>query len=102
MSINEMVAVLQHYENGGEVEFTPSGTKLWRSTNHIKPRWDFDKYEYRIKEKPKTKTVYEWMVLTQCIGWSLFDAITTEEEMKNQDTYKVYQKTGRQWEVPND
>jgi len=95
-----MIAVMEYYRDGGEVEFKPKTQNEWMDTNE--PRWNFDNMDYRIKEKPKTKTVYEWMVLTQCIGWSLFDAITTEEEMKNQDTYKVYQKTGRQWEVPND
>jgi len=81
MYINEMVSVLQHYENGDEVEFTPSGTKLWHPTNHIKPRWDFDKYDYQIKKTPKTKTVYEWMFKDNLGNWFVSNNLFTEEEV---------------------
>ena len=52
MKLSEMIKVMQHYENGGEVEYAKTGFEYWEKANH--PRWNWPDYNYRIK-KPKQK-----------------------------------------------
>ena len=54
----EKITVIQHFENGGEVEIG-SGNK-WTSIPD--PSWDWMNAEYRIKEKPKTVTLYYYLI----------------------------------------
>jgi len=103
MTHDEMIRVIEHHKNGGEVEYRykSKGVEPW--TNAEEPLWDFDRYDYRIKEKPKTKTVYEWMHRYETLNaWEIEKDLFTEEEAKNYLSTFIYQKTGRQWEVPND
>ena len=52
---DEKIKVMQHYQDGGEVEF-----KLWnvgdpkmRKLSAISPMWDWNTYTYSIKKQPK-------------------------------------------------
>ena len=61
MTCDEMIAVIQHYKDGGEVEFY--NDKFWNKVSGI-PSWDFRTYMYRpyIKPKPKQVIVLEtWL-----------------------------------------
>lgn len=98
MTIDEMIAVMQHYRDCGEIETTAKGEEKWRLTD--KPTWDFAWNEYRIKEKPKTKIIYELMSKSGDCSWVLSDVLYDEEDLK---LIKIpHKKTGRQWEVPNE
>ena len=53
MELKEMIKVMQHYENGGEVEFKQKiedDTK-WRLAC---PNWNWDSFGYRIKKQKVT------------------------------------------------
>jgi len=53
MSHDEMIAVITHHKNGGEVEFIrPNGT--WAKVAGNAPSWDFQRETYRIKPEPMT------------------------------------------------
>jgi len=78
MSLDEMIAVMQHYRDGGEVE-VENYDGNWVATPE--PSWDFSENNYRIKEKPKTKTVWFWRVLTEESGWFMPDYMYTREEV---------------------
>jgi len=97
MSLDEMIAVMQHYRDGGEVEYRSYSYPEWKDA--VTPIWNFNKYDYRIKEK--TKTVYEWMFKDNLGNWFVSDSLFTEEEAKKYISFPA-QKTGRQWEVSND
>jgi len=100
MSINDMIVAMQHYRDGGEVE-CENIDGSWFLT--IEPCWNFEKHHYRIKEKPKTKTVYEWIVFDDCPKeWTIDSVLLTEDDAESFYEGVRYQKTGRQWEVPND
>ena len=61
MTHDEMIAVIQHHKDGGEVEFY--NDKFWNKVDGI-PSWDFRTYMYRpyIKPKPKQVVVIEkWL-----------------------------------------
>lgn len=49
MTPKEIIAVVQHFDAGGEVEYSP-GNGVWnRSTT---PVWNFEEFDYRPKHKP--------------------------------------------------
>ena len=101
MTLREKIEVMEAFERGEEIEHTPVGTQVWQP-NDI-PRWDWHKFDYRIKPKPKqTKILYEWLICNELNAWSISDRLRTEEEastlFKEYD-YKSWQKTGRSFEV---
>ena len=53
----------------------------WTETNT--PSWNFNNYDYRIKEKPKTKVVWFWKVRFD-YGWTSTLNMYTEEEAKTE------------------
>ena len=57
MELKDMIKVMQHYEDGGEVEVYKND----RWTIGVNPIWDWDTFDYRIK-KPKQKvTIEKWL-----------------------------------------
>ena len=52
MELKEMIKVMQHFADGGEVECAKIGFDDWEIINH--PCWNWLNYNYRIKE-PKQK-----------------------------------------------
>jgi hypothetical protein len=47
-TIKEMIEVMEWFEGGGEVECTDVGIERWRALDN--PQWNWDGYDYRIKE----------------------------------------------------
>ena len=59
MELKEMIKVMEHFKNGGKVEFKQKredDTK-WRLAC---PYWSWDSFDYRIK-KPKV-TIEKWLM----------------------------------------
>jgi len=50
MTHDEMIAVIEHHKNGGEVEYCREADGLWVKV-HM-PSWDFHKIKYRKKPEP--------------------------------------------------
>lgn len=57
MELKEMIKVMQHYENGGEVEVYKND----RWTIGVNPIWDWDNFDYRIKEPKQKVTIEKWL-----------------------------------------
>jgi hypothetical protein len=51
MTHDEMIAVITHHKNGGNVEHKAKDGSLWRITK--KPMWDFDYCDFRAKPEPQ-------------------------------------------------
>lgn len=45
MTTSEMIAVMQAYEEGKEIEFRSKGSSAWHGAN---PKWNWAEYEYRV------------------------------------------------------
>ena len=62
MELKEMIKVMQHYDNGGEVEYTDEddGHTSWR--NCPNPIWDWFEFEYRIKRQKQKVTIEKWLM----------------------------------------
>ena len=56
MTTKEMIAVMAHFDKGGEVEVKRHEQSLWLTANN--PTWNWPFYDYRIK-KPKEKKPLE-------------------------------------------
>ena len=60
-TIEEQIEVMQHYANGGEVEiFTNDKWHLINNSNFA--NWNFNVYDFRIKEQKKTVTIEKWLI----------------------------------------
>ena len=84
MELKEMIKVMQHYENGGEVECTDVGGEWWRVLDD--PQWNWDGYDYRIKEQKQKVTIEKWLIK---------DVNSSEYlimESSDIETYKHYEK----------
>ena len=58
-TIKEMIEVMEHYENGGGVEFKVNNPYNfeWRAST---PSWNWDAFEYRIKKQKVT--IEKWLI----------------------------------------
>ena len=59
-TIQEQIEVMQHFANGGEVEFYSNFNKRWEESST--PVWDWRSTDYRIKEQKKTIAIEKWLI----------------------------------------
>lgn len=90
MELKEMIKVMQHYLNGGEVEYSEDGFKTVLCTAY-KERdgdlgWHWDDFEYRIKEQKQKVTIEKWLIKNLNSSEHLI------VESSNVDEYKLYEK----------
>jgi hypothetical protein len=50
-TLKEMMKVMEHFDNGGKVEYKRTNGSTWGIIND--PTWDWNHFDYRIKEGPK-------------------------------------------------
>ena len=79
MKVKEMIKVMEHFENGGEIEIYKTG----RWTIVVNPIWDWKNFDYRIK-KPKV-TIEKWLFRDKQGDFLVI-------EISNADNYKQYEK----------
>ena len=82
-TIKEMIEVMEHYENYGEIECVEKGNNNWEIVT--KPLWNWDDCEYRIKEQKQKVTIEKWLCRDR---YGDFIAVETS----NIDKYKLYVK----------
>ena len=80
--LKEQIEIMTHYLNGGEVECVEKGNDNWEIAT--KPLWNFDDFEYRIKEPKPKVTIEKWLGKD-----SMGDFIILESS--NVDKYKGYE-----------
>ena len=83
MELKEMIKVMQHYDNGGEVEFVERGYDDWETTDA--PLWDWYNFDYRIKEPKQKVTIEKWLCRDNNGGYIILEA-------SNVDKYKHHEK----------
>ena len=57
--LKEQIEIMTHYLNGGEVECVEKGNDNWEIVT--KPLWNFDDFDYRIKEPKQNVTIEKWL-----------------------------------------
>lgn len=53
-----MIKVMQHYADGGDIEVYKND----RWTIGVNPIWDWDTFNYRIKEQKQKVTIEKWLI----------------------------------------
>ena len=61
MELKEMIKVMQHYENGGEIEIHSKNGNGNYWTKITSPSWDWVCHKYRIKEQKQKVTIEKWL-----------------------------------------
>ena len=59
MELKKMIEIMQHFENGGEVEISSKNGDCW--TKITSPSWDWVYHEYRIKPEKQKITIEKWL-----------------------------------------
>ena len=65
MELKEMIKVMQHYEDGGEIEYTHNklnnvfGEAIKKHDGNL--GWDWDTYTYRIIQPKQKVTIEKWL-----------------------------------------
>ena len=91
--LKEQIEIMTHYLNGGEVECVEKGNDNWEIAT--KPLWNFDDFEYRIKEPKPKVTIEKWLCSDKqgdfvVIETSDIDAYTyIAKKLKLIETYEV-------------
>ena len=66
MELKEMIKVMQHYADGGDVEFSRDNFKTILGTVNKKYdgdlSWNWSDYNYRIKEPKQKVTIEKWLL----------------------------------------
>ena len=61
MELKEMIKVMQHYENGGEVEYSVKEDDYSSWIKCVNPLWDWFEFDYRKKEPKQKVTIEKWL-----------------------------------------
>ncbi len=90
MKLKEMIKVMQHFEDGGEVEF-----EFQNDTLTCNPSWNWADYTYRIKEPKQKVTIEKWLMQDiidkeyRVIETSLVDGFANFKKIKLIESYEV-------------
>ncbi len=93
MKLSEMIKVMQHFEDGGEIEINSKNGNYW--TKITSPSWDWVYYKYRIKEQKQKVTIEKWLMQDtidkeyRIIETSLVDALINFKKIKLIESYEV-------------
>ena len=83
MELSEMIKVMQHYENGGTVEFSEDDFKVVLYEANKKDDgdlcWDWDTFKYRIKPEKQKVTIEKWLCRDNQGGLVVIETTNIEE-----------------------
>ena len=65
-TLKEMIKVMQHYVDGGEVEFSDDNFETVLGESKMADDgdlcWNWDEYDYRIKQLKQKVTIEKWLI----------------------------------------
>ena len=90
--LKEQIEIMTHYLNGGEVELKYPDEPEWVKDN--KPCWDWDTFEYRIKEQKQKVTIEKWLCIDDYEEYIIIEVVNIStynniEKVKLIETYEV-------------
>ena len=97
MELKEMIKVMQHYDDGGTVEFSENGFKLGTANKKDDGLlcWDWDTYTYRTIDEKQKVTIEKWLMQStidkeyRIIETSLVDTVVNFKKIKLIGSYEV-------------
>ena len=92
MELKEMIKVMTHYLNGGEVEFkrTIEDDTKWEKLLPVQV-WNWERFNYRIKEQKQKVTIEKWLCRDMFGDYVILEGsdIATHKKVKFIETYEV-------------
>ena len=91
--LKEQIEIMTHYLNGGEAECVEKGNDNWEIVTN--PLWNWDDFEYRIKEPKQKITIEKWLMQStidkeyRIIETSLVDKVVNFKKVKFIESYEV-------------
>ena len=91
--LKEQIEIMTHYLNGGEIECVEKGNDNWEIVT--KPLWNFDDFEYRIKEPKQKVTIEKWLMQStidkeyRIVETSLVDTVVNFKKIKLIEYYEI-------------
>ena len=91
--LKEQIEIMTHYLNGGEIECVEKGNFNWEIVTN--PLWNFDDFEYRIKEPKRKVTIEKWLMQStidkeyRIIETSLVDKVVNFKKVKLIKSYEI-------------
>ena len=83
MELKEMIKVMQHYEDGGEVEYSEDYFQTILGTANKKKAgdlfWDWFSLKYRIKEQKQKVTIEKWLCQNKDGDYTVIETPNIEE-----------------------
>ena len=95
MELSEMIKVMQHYDNGGDIEYSVEEDDYSSWTKCVNPIWDWFDYKYRIKEPKQKVTIEKWLMQStidkeyRIVETSLVDTVVNFKKIKLVESYEV-------------
>ena len=96
MELKEMIKVMQHYADGGDIEYLKKeSTKEWRKC--YGPCWDWDTFDYRIKEVKQKITIEKWLCKSGENSFYIYEGTDADEleKVKLLGTYEIELKENK-------
>ena len=93
MELKEMIKVMQHYADGGEVEIRlkDDDNDTWEKPNRTS--WNWGEYDYRIKEQKQKVTIEKWLCKDREDNYIVIEGSNVVlfrfEKIKLLETYEV-------------
>ncbi len=92
MELSEMIKIMTHYLDGGEIEYSNRESNIWSRTST--PIWDWHTFDYRIKEPKQKVTIEKWLCTANqgyfaVIETSDIDAYIYHKKVKLLESYEV-------------
>ena len=96
-TIEEMIEVMEHYGNGGEVEYIVKDDEYTSWRNCVNPIWDWSHFDYRIKQLKQKVTIEKWLIEENDIKFvvetsdidSWLKPFATSKKLKLIESYEV-------------
>ena len=91
-TIREKIEIMEAYNNKEKIEVRHRDTSTW--SDATLPCWNWDMYDYRIKEEKKTVIIEKWLCKNKLhiyyiVESSDIDSFHKNEKVKLLETYKV-------------
>ena len=93
MELKEQIEIMTHYLNDGKIEASKKHAQIWAGASL--PCWDWDTYDYRIKEQKQKVTIEKWLMQStidkeyRIIETSLVDKVVNFKKVKLIESYEV-------------
>ena len=93
MELCEMIKVMQHFDNGREVEIKTKRSDDWGEVTT--PSWNWFEYDYRIKQQKQNVIIEKWLMQStideeyRIIETSLVDKVVNFKKIKLIESYEV-------------